>query len=203
MNDVMIEIHEAVRRCTRCAEILDESRIIPRSGFPPDGTYSAMVIGCEPGQSAENILTPELYKRRFEWRTLHNRNTVRLLFKAIHEAGVDWDTLFYTNAVKCPATPKQAPSCYVYCRTYLQGQIQALSPKIIVAFGRAAGMVGLPRASKGQIVECSFEGYPCIVVTHPQGATRSYLANVGRLMWEKLTPNKSLEWSARKPRMCV
>ena len=31
MNDRMIKIHETVSRCRRCAGILDESRIIPRS----------------------------------------------------------------------------------------------------------------------------------------------------------------------------
>jgi hypothetical protein len=47
----LLSIHEAVSRCRRCAGVLDECRIIPRSGFPPTGDYVEMVIGCEPGAS--------------------------------------------------------------------------------------------------------------------------------------------------------
>lgn len=192
MNDRMIKIHETVSRCRRCAGILDESRIIPRSGFPPIGTYTTMVIGCEPGQSAEGHPTPEQYKVRFDWRTPKNRNTVRLLFKAIHKAGIDWNALFYTNAVKCPATPAEAPSCYSNCRAFLQEQVQALNPRVIVVFGHAADRVGVPRAGRGQVVDCTFEGRPCIVATHPQGATCAYLAEVGQHVREKMPPNHGM-----------
>jgi uracil-DNA glycosylase len=185
----MIKIHETVSRCRRCAGILDESRIIPRSGFPPDGTYTVMVIGGEPGQSAEGHLTPEQYKVRFDWRTPKNRNTVRLLFKAIHKAGIDWNTLFYTNAVKCPATPGEAPCCYSNCQPFLQEQIQTLNLRIIVVFGRAADRIGVPRAGRGQIVDSTFEGHPCVVVTHPQGATCAYLAEVGQHVRNKMSLN--------------
>lgn len=189
MNDAMIKIHETVSRCRRCAGILDKSRIIPRSGFPPVGKYTAMVIGCEPGQSAKGHPTPEQYKGRFDWRTPKNRNTVRLLFKAIHEAGVDWNTLFYTNAVKCPATPAQAPKCYYKCQSFLQEQIQALNPRTIIVFGHAADRIGFTQAGREQIVDCTFEGYPCIVTSHPQGATLDYLAEVGRRLRNKMSPN--------------
>ncbi len=111
---------------------------------------------------------------------------MRLLFKAFHEAGVDWETLFYTNAVKCPAKPKLAPTCYSRCRDFLQAQIEALNPRIIVVLGRAADRIGVPRAPKGQIIECTFEGRPCIVVTHPQGATSAYLAEVGRRVLNRI-----------------
>jgi uracil-DNA glycosylase len=187
MGGNLSDIHDAVSRCRRCAGILDERRIIPRSGFPPTGDYVALVIGCEPGQAAEGRPTPEQYRIRFDWRTPNNRNTVRLLFKAIHEAGVDWETLFYTNAVKCPATPELAPTCYSHFRSFLQAQIEALDPRIIVAFGRAADRIGVPRAAKGQIVDCTFEGRPCIVVTHPQGATSAYLGEVGRHILNRIS----------------
>lgn len=186
MNDAMIKIHKSVGQCRRCAGILDESRIIPRSGFPPTGKYDAMVIGCEPGQSAGGRPTPEQYKGRFDWRTPKNRNTVRILFKAIHEAGVDWNTLFYTNAVKCPATPAEASLCYLKCGAFLQKQIQALNPRVIVVFGRAADIIGVDRVGRGEIGDCSCMGHPCIIATHPQGATCAYLARVGQHVRNKI-----------------
>jgi hypothetical protein len=186
MNEGMIKIHKTVSQCSRCAGILNESRIIPRSGFPPTGKYDAMVIGCEPGQSAEGHPTPEQYKERFDWGAPKNRNTVRPLFKAIHEAGVDWNTLFYTNAVKCPATPAQASLCYVKCGVFLQKQIQALNPRVIVVFGRAADIIGVGRVARGEIGDCSCMGHPCIIATHPQGATRAYLARVGQHVRNKI-----------------
>ena len=173
----MSKIHKAVSKCSRCLGILDESRIIPRSGFPPNGKYEAMIIGCEPGQSAEGRPTPEQYKRRFDWRT-KGRNTVRLLFKAIHQAGVDWDSLFYTNAVKCPATPAEAPLCYLNCEEFLKRQVQALNPRVILVFGRAANMIGVHKVGRGEIADCICLGHPCIIATHPQGAKREYLAEV-------------------------
>jgi hypothetical protein len=59
MDDELTKIHDAVSRCRLCVGILDEHRIIPRSGFPPAGKYTALVVGCEPGQAAEGRPTPE------------------------------------------------------------------------------------------------------------------------------------------------
>ena len=128
MGGGLPDIHDAVSRCRRCAGILDERRIIPRSGFPPTGDYVALVIGCEPGQAAEGRPTPEQYRIRFDWRTPNNRNTVRLLFKAIHEAGVDWETLFYTNAVKCPATPELGTNLLFPLSRFLAGSDRSSRP---------------------------------------------------------------------------
>jgi len=190
VSERMIKIHDAVNRCKRCAGILDESHIIPRSGFPPEDNYSGMVIGCEPGPGAKERLTPEQYKRRFDWQTPSNTNTVRLLFKAIHEAGVDWNTLFYTNTVKCPATPSQSRKCYVNCQDFLQNQIKAIKPHVIVVFGSAADRIGIPRAAKGQIIDYTFEDYPCIITTHPQGAYSTYLAEVAQRIRNKMFLDK-------------
>lgn len=207
MNDKLFEIHKAVSRCRLCAKILGEDRIIPRSGFPPSGTYTAMIIGCEPGQNAEGLLTPEQYKSCFDWRATKNQkeNTVCRLFKAMHSEGegVDWNTLFYTNSVKCPATPKDASRCYSNCRDFLQEQIRTVNPRIIVVLGRAADRIGIPRAARGQIIDCIFQGYPCIVVTHPQGAKRTYLVEIGQHVRNRMSPKKTAMMKRNKQELIL
>lgn len=174
------EVHKEVWHCRKCAGILEEDQILPRSGFPPKGRYQAVVVGAEPGQRAKDVgrPTPEEYKRFFV-PGAGNTNKARLIFEHLQAVGADWCKFFYTNSVKCPAkSGSQSRRCWTNCGDYLRRQIEAIQPKIVVVMGKGADNLGLRRAAKGESYGTRVFGRPVIVMTHPQGATREYLRRV-------------------------
>ena len=180
VRESLEEVHKEVWHCRKCAGILEEDQILPRSGFPPKGKYRAVVVGVEPGQGARNVgrLTPEEYKRLFA-PDAGNRNTVRLIFKHLQAVGADWCEFFYTNSVKCPAkSGSQSRRCWAKCGDYLRRQIEAIRPKIVVVMGKGADNLGLQTAKEGKSYRAEVFGFPAIVMTHPRGARWDYLRRV-------------------------
>lgn len=173
------DVHKEVSNCTKCAEILGATRNRPRSGFPPTGRYDGLVIGTEPGGKGTDRVTPDEYKARFV-PDAPGKNTVRLLFRGIEAAGLDWNRFFYTNSVKCAAPPSDAQRCFLNCSAYLEHQIKSLRPtlKVIVVVSRAATHLGLQQATKGEVTSCDYLGIPTLCIRHPQGATSGYLKRV-------------------------
>ena len=172
-------LHRRISRCRACAGILPPRQLKPRSGFPPAGQYGIVVVGAEPGPSATDRPTPQEYKQRFDPRVRGKRNTVRRLFRAMETAGIPFDDVFFTNAVKCCASHTQSRRCYRHCQAFLHQQIDAVRPKVLIVFGRAANRLGLGSARKGEIRRTQYHGVPCLLVTHPQGAADRYLKRVG------------------------
>lgn len=180
MSDSLQIIHRAVWDCRKCAGILNNEQILPRSGFPTNGEYQAMVVGAEPGQRALSVgrPTPEQYRALFA-PGARNTNKARLIFEYLQRAGVDWDQFFYTNSVKCPAQAgAQSRRCWINCQDYLQRQMQVICPKIVVVMGNAAANLGFSKASKGEFYKTELFGFPILVMTHPQGATTEYMNRV-------------------------
>jgi uracil-DNA glycosylase len=171
------ELHEKIIACTSCRAILPLEQIVPRSGFPPNGKYSMMLIGPEPNPTARTRRSPEEYRDTFNPAVRGHRNTVRNLFRSFIAAGIGFDEIFYTNAVKCPSEGEESARCFTNCESFLTRQIEAVRPRVLVAFGRGAPRLGLPKAKKGELIRTSYSGIPSLVVTHPQGARKDYLGN--------------------------
>ena len=174
MKTELGKVHRRVRNCKKCSDILGKM-VLPRSGFPPDNFYKAIIVGAEPGPGANRMRTPSEYKKSFMPGT-KNTNRVRLLFEDLQSAGIDHSIFFYTNAVKCPANPNagQSKKCIINCEEYLKLQIEAIKPKIIIVVGSAAKYLGLKRASKDSIERDSYEGVSAIIIRHPQAASLKY-----------------------------
>ena len=138
MKTELRKIHHRIRSCEKCRDILGE-KVLPRSGFPPDNGYKAIIVGAEPGPGANRIKTPLEYKKSFMPGT-QNTNRVRLLFEDLRSANIDLSIFFYTNAVKCPANPNagQSKKCFINCQAYLREQLELIKPKIIIVIGSAA-----------------------------------------------------------------
>jgi uracil-DNA glycosylase family 4 len=179
-------IHQRVSRCHKCEETLKD-KVLPRSGFPPRDLYKAVIIGAEPGPKAKGLMTPAEYERHFLPGT-KNSNRVRLLFEDLESAGVDYPLFFYTNAVKCPADPKEGESrkCILNCETHLKDQLKVIRPKLLVIIGSAAGLLGVKRAGKNSIERDRYLDTPAIIIRHPQGASMNYRGRVARRIKENL-----------------
>jgi uracil-DNA glycosylase len=166
-------IHQKVSSCKRCRKIIGIKRNKPRSGFPPEDHYDAMIIGAEPGTRGVDRASPREYKDRFAPYN-RNNNTIRLVFRDIDAEGLDWDRFFYTNSVKCAAKPHHSLRCFGKCRSFLEEQIRVLRPKVLVALGRASDHLGLPKSGPKAPLRCSYLDFPAIAARHPQGASLTY-----------------------------
>ena len=137
--------------------------VLPRSGFPPSDIYEVVIIGAEPGPEAKGVMTPAEYKKKFMPGT-KNKNRVRLLFEDLESAGLPICRFFYTNAVKCPSKPKGKKSksrkCFQNCETYLEKQLTAINPKLLIVFGSAATLLRIKRAKKIPLSEISIWEFP-------------------------------------------
>jgi len=114
-----------VRSCKKCP--LSQGRILAVPGEGPEGAH-ILLLGEAPG--------------RFEDRT--GRPFVgqagKLLDKALEEAGLRRDEVFITSVVKCRPPNNREPKHEEIesCRAYLNRQIEALKPNVVVALGRVA-----------------------------------------------------------------
>jgi len=177
LKEELRKLHKEIWECRKCDYILGLSKIRPRSGFPAEDSYRAMIVGAEPGLIAEGKPSPEEYKQMF-CPGAKNANKARLIFKDIDEAGLDWNQFFFTNSVKCPATKSQAKRCFANCSQFLERQIRSVKPKVLIVMGTAAKHLQLPQAGKDKIRQSIFLGIPTFCIRHPQGARTDYRRRV-------------------------
>jgi len=187
MKTELRKIHRRVRNCKKCRDIL-RKKVLPRSGFPPDNSYKAIIVGAEPGPGANRMKTPSEYKKSF-MPGAQNTNRVRLLFEDLQSSNIDHSMFFFTNAVKCPANPNagQPKICFINCEAHLKSQIETINPKIIIVIGSAAKYLRLKRASKNSVERDSYVGVPAIIIRHPQAASREYRKKAIRRIKYNLT----------------
>jgi uracil-DNA glycosylase family 4 len=158
-------LRKAVAACTRCS--LHESRTQTVFGV---GNRDAdwMIIGEAPGQEEDRHGEPFVGRAG------------KLLDEMLRAAGLARDKVFIANILKCRPPNNRDPSVdeASSCRSYLNRQIELVSPKIILAVGRIAAQhlldtdapVGRMRGRKhflegGQL--------PVIVTYHPAYLLRS------------------------------
>lgn len=109
----------------------------------------------------------------------------RLLDQAFEAAGVDRDTLFITNAVKhfkwVPRGKrrlheKPASLELAACRPWLEAEIRAVRPEVIVCLGATAARTVIGRvvrvlSERGRWLETEF-GVPALITVHPSSLLR-------------------------------
>jgi 8-oxo-dGTP diphosphatase len=160
----------AVGTCTACRTIRGHRKFPPRAAGRRDARF--MLVGEAPGiASIDNGR---------QWTGAGGM----LLRREIRRLGLDLEDLFYlTNAVKCwPAAPGRRPgnrspraSEVARCRPFLEAEIRALDPEVIVAVGAVAARlvartpIRLPRDHGRRL---SVDGREVIVLLHPANASR-------------------------------
>ena len=122
-EQILSRIAQEVSACTKCA--LHESRKNP---VPGDGPAKAeiMFIGEGPG-----------FHENEQGRPFVGASG-KFLDQLLAQAGVTREEVFIANVVKCrpPGNRDPLPDELVACDVYLEAQIKAINPSIIVTLGR-------------------------------------------------------------------
>lgn len=156
-------LRDAVARCTRCA--LHESRTQTVFGV---GNPSAdwMIVGEAPGAEEDRRGEPFVGRAG------------KLLDEMLRAVGLCRDAVFIANVLKCRPPRNRDPSKAeaAACRSYLEQQIAAVAPRLILVVGRIAAQELLgSNAPVGRLrgSEHDFNGTPLIVTYHPAYLLRS------------------------------
>ena len=117
------EIASRISDCTSCRLSEKRSQTVPGSG---DANAQIMFIGEAPGFNEDKNGHPFVGRAG------------NLLDQLLGLIGLDRDKVFITNMVKCRPPDNRDPQNdeLKSCSTYINDQIKALSPKVIVTLGR-------------------------------------------------------------------
>jgi uracil-DNA glycosylase family 4 len=176
---------EAVRdelgECTRCGLCEGRRSIVFGSGNPD---AELMFIGEGPGEQ-EDIQGLPFVGPAGELLT-------QMIEKGI---GIPRSEVYICNIVKCrpPKNRDPMPPEVAACRPFLDGQIDAVRPKVIVTLGRPAASLLLGREikiTKARGIWQGYRGFPLMPTLHPAYVLRQYTAQNRRSVWEDLKAAK-------------
>jgi len=173
LEDVQRELGE----CTRCPLCQSRNRIVFGDGNPE---AALMFIGEGPGQEEDRRGIPFVGRAG------------ELLTQMI-ERGLEIprSEVYICNIVKCrpPGNRTPQPNEVASCKPFLDGQIDAVKPRTIVALGRPATSLLLGRdvsITKIRGTWHDYRGIPLMPTFHPAFLLRQYTAENRRVVWEDL-----------------
>jgi len=173
LEDVRRELGE----CTRCPLCESRNRIVFGDGNPE---AALMFIGEGPGQEEDRRAIPFVGRAG------------ELLTQMI-ERGLEIprSEVYICNIVKCrpPGNRTPQPNEVASCKPFLDGQIDAVKPRTIVALGRPATSLLLGRdvsITKVRGTWHAYQGIPLMPTFHPAFLLRQYTAENRRVVWEDL-----------------
>ena len=172
---------EAVRlelgECTRCPLCKGRNRIVFGDGNPD---AALMFIGEGPGQEEDRRGLPFVGRAG------------ELLTQMIERGlGIPRSEVYICNIVKCRPPGNRTPQSneVATCKPFLDGQIDAVRPRTIVALGRPATSLLLGREVSITRVRGSwheYRGIPLMPTFHPAYLLRQYTPENRRVVWEDL-----------------
>jgi uracil-DNA glycosylase family 4 len=161
--------------CTRCALSKGRNQLVFGGGNPK---ADLLVVGEAPGGQEDRVGLPFVGPAG---RMLEDM--------LVHVLGLGRDQVYITNVVKCrpPSNRTPLPEEIDTCRTFLEQQVQAVAPKVILALGRPATQT-LLESTRGikslRGTWSSFKGIPVLPTFHPAYLLRQ--AQDKRLVFEDL-----------------
>ncbi len=158
-DEVLAEIAQQVSVCTRCELYHSRKNAVPGEGPP---RVDILFIGEGPG----------FYENE------HGRPFIgaagKFLDELLAKIGMDRSKVFITNVVKCrpPGNRDPLPEEIEACREYLDRQIEALNPKVIVTLGRFSMAKFFPNARISSIHGQArmINGRQVVAMFHPAAA---------------------------------
>jgi len=171
------EVREVLGDCQRCGLCEGRQTIVFGSGAP---NADLMFIGEGPGEQEDRQGLP-FVGRAGELLT-------QMIEKGIEIPRKD---VYICNIVKCrpPRNRNPLPDEVAACRPFLDGQIDAVKPKVIVSLGKPAASLLLGRDVAITRLRGSWQDYrgiPLMPTLHPAFILRQYTAENRRLVWEDL-----------------
>jgi DNA polymerase len=171
------EVRAQLGECTRCGLCEERSSIVFGDGNPD---ADLMFVGEGPGEQEDRQGLP------FVGRAGE-------LLTAMIERGLQISRreVYICNIVKCRPPRNRTPLAdeVAACRPFLDGQIDAVRPRVIVALGKPASSLLLGREVAITRVRGSWQEYrgiPLMPTFHPAFILRQYTEQNRRLVWEDL-----------------
>jgi DNA polymerase len=158
-EEVLQQIHEEVQTCTRCG--LNFSRKHGVSGAGP-ANAEIMIIGEGPGFHENETGIPFV------------GGSGRFLDELLEGIGLQREKVFVGNVVKCRPPGNRDPQSdeLAACDPYLERQIAAINPKVIVTLGRFSMAKFFPDAKMSEIHgrAMNVRGRLIVAMYHPAAA---------------------------------
>jgi len=171
------EVRSVLGDCTRCRLADGRSQIVFGDGNPH---AEIVFVGEGPGEQ-EDLRGIPFCGRAGD-----------LLTSMIEKGmGIPRSEVYICNVVKCrpPGNRTPLPDEVASCRPFLDGQIQAIGPRVIVALGKPAASLLLGRdvsITKIRGTWHEYRGIPVMPTFHPAYVLRQYTPENRRLVWEDL-----------------
>jgi len=171
------QVRAELGECTRCG-LCEGRRTIVFGDGAPDAEL--MFVGEGPGENEDRQGLPFVGRAG------------ELLTKMIEAGmGLPRSSVYICNIVKCrpPGNRNPAPAEVAACRPFLDGQIQAVQPRVIVTLGKPASSLLLERdiaITRVRGTWHSYRGIPVMPTFHPAYILRQYTPENRRLVWEDL-----------------
>lgn len=170
-------VREALGECTRCP-LHEGRRTIVFGDGDPDADL--MFVGEGPGEQEDRQGLP-FVGRAGELLT-------RMIERGL---GIPRREVYICNIVKCrpPGNRTPLPHEVAACRRFLDGQIDAVRPRVIVTLGKPASSLLLDRDVSITRVRGTWHGYrgiPVMPTFHPAFVLRQYTEQNRRLVWQDL-----------------
>lgn len=146
-----------IRGCRRCP--LHEGRTLAVPGEGPAGA-DLFLIGEAPGREEDAAGRPFV------------GSAGKIIERLLGDAGISREETFVTNVVKCRPPKNRAPKAdeVAACRPYLEAQVDAVRPKVLVTLG-ATGLRSLFGAGEelaaARRKALQYQGIPVIGTYHP------------------------------------
>jgi uracil-DNA glycosylase len=170
-------VRAVIGECTRCRLSAGRTQIVFGDGAPD---AALLFVGEGPGEQ-EDLQGVPFVGRAGELLTQMIEKGLRVPRSAV----------YICNIVKCRPPGNRTPLAdeVATCRTFLDGQIDAVRPKVIVALGKPATSLLLGREVSITRVRGIWQQYRGIAVMptfHPAFILRQYTAENRRLVWEDM-----------------
>ena len=177
LSPALVRVRDHLGECTRCPLHAGRTQIVFGDGNP---NAELMFVGEGPGEQ-EDLTGLPFVGRAGE-----------LLTQMIERGlGIARASVYIANAVKCrpPGNRTPLPNEVAACREFLDGQIDAIRPRVIVALGKPATSLLLGRDVSITRVRGTwhdYRGFPVMPTFHPAFLLRQYTAENRRAVWEDL-----------------
>jgi DNA polymerase len=171
------EVRAELGECTRCRLHEGRTQIVFGDGNPD---ADLLFVGEGPGEQ-EDLRGIPFCGRAGELLT-------QMIEKGL---GLPRRDVYICNIVKCRPPQNRAPHAdeAATCRPFLDGQIDAVAPKVIVALGKPAATLLLGRDVSITRIRGTwheYRGIPLMPTFHPAFVLRQYTAEVRRQVWDDL-----------------
>jgi DNA polymerase len=173
----LAQVRERLGECTRCRLCEGRTQIVFGDGAPQ---AALMFIGEGPGET-EDLRGLPFVGRAGELLT-------QMIEKGL---GIPRRDVYICNIVKCRPPGNRTPHAdeVASCRPFLDGQIDAVRPRVIVALGKPAASLLLGRdvaITRARGTWHAYRGIPVMPTFHPAFILRQYTAENRRLVWSDL-----------------